>query len=89
MATDYLDELRKTAATDPGRLVRVIVRLGREPAELEAQLTARGIRVQRVFRLTYAVAAEGTVSAVLALSAEGWVDAVEEDQEVRAGDDAE
>lgn len=67
----------------PEAKVNLILRTKGEPDDLIPLIQSRGIQVRRRFRLLKAVAIEGKAAACLKLVDEPWVEAIEEDREVR------
>jgi|YNPNPStandDraft_1061719.scaffolds.fasta_scaffold37902_2 hypothetical protein len=63
--------------------VRLIIRTADTPQDHVEELEQAGLRVHKVFRLIKAVSVEGPASAALKIAGRDWVQALEEDQEVR------
>ena len=67
---------------DPEAQISVIVHVSDPPGQYVDALTAHGVSVVRVFRLTSTVAASGSARCVLGLLEEPWVDKIEPDQRI-------
>ena len=63
----------------PDARVRVIVRTASNPSQYASSLEPLGLRVLHVSTLINAITVEGPAQAILKLSAEGWVVALEPD----------
>jgi hypothetical protein len=84
--------LRARLEKQPGKPVRLIVRIAGEMPQAERRLTELGADVLRSFSLTKAVAVSCSAATALSLLKESWVQSIEEDRQVtvqpRAEDDA-
>jgi hypothetical protein len=77
---DQVLEARLRSA--PEARVRVIVRTASSPSQYASSLEALGLRVHYVSTLINAITVEGPAKAILKLSAEDWVVALEPDAPV-------
>ena len=75
-------DLLGACESDPEAQLSVIVHVSGPPAQYVDALTAHGVSVERVFRLTSTVAARGPARRVLDLLEEPWVDKIEHDQQI-------
>ena len=77
-------DLRGKLQASPEAEVNLIIRVKDDPAAQADRLSQAGLKVRHIFRLTRALAITGRAKDCLALAAEPWVEAIEEDRKVKA-----